>query len=199
MSLAARRRRPLLVDAPAAKAARNLERLARKLLAAITAPESASAPDLDASRRAPPAPTHYDTLQVDRGASDEEIRRAVRRMRELYAKDSLCASGLCSVDSLETGLSRVEEARDVLLDPIRRRPYDLSISPPDRRPGSGGIDAGPEPVEVEPPPMPERTRETAFPGAPWRAVPGVRAAGRAAFKVGPTGAATNIAALKGAD
>jgi flagellar biosynthesis protein FlhG len=169
VSLAARRRRPLLVDAPAAKAARNLERLARKLLAAITAPESAGASS-EAPRGAPAPPTHYDTLEVDRGASDEEIRRAVRRMRELYARESLCASGLCSIDALETGLSRVEEARDVLLDPIRRRPYDLSISPPDRRPGAVGLEVTPEPVEVELPPMPELTPESEFSGALLRAV-----------------------------
>jgi|LNFM01.1.fsa_nt_gb flagellar biosynthesis protein FlhG len=170
VSLAARKRKPLLLDAPGAKAARNLERLARKLSATLSGAE----PGAERSKPMPvePSPaTHYDTLLVDRGVTDEEIRRAVRRMRERYATDSLASAGLCSLDDRENALARIEEARDVLLDPVRRRPYDLSISPPERSASIGAIEpmhSEPEPVEL--PPMPELTPESEFSGSLLRAV-----------------------------
>jgi flagellar biosynthesis protein FlhG len=169
VSLSARRRRPLLVDAPGAKASRNLERIARKLVASLTASEANVERAISESEPSPPS--HYETLLVDRGASDEEIRRAVRRMRELYAPESLGASGLCSPDALETALARIEEARDVLLDPVRRRPYDLSISPPERGAASVASDEplpSAEPVAL--PPMPELTPESEYSGALLRAI-----------------------------
>lgn len=169
VSLAARKRRPLLVDAPGAKAARNLERLARKLAAALATPEGGA----ERSKPAPKEPeslTHYEVLLVERGASDEEIRRAVRRMRELYAPDSLASAGLCSQDDRDAALARIEEARDVLLDPVRRRPYDLSISSPERLalPSTADIEAPPEAPTL--PPMPELSPASEFSGGILRAV-----------------------------
>ncbi len=125
--LAAKRRRPLLVESPAAKASRNLERITRRLLSPDAArPTAPSAEPGGASE-----PTHYEVLSLDRGASDEDVRRAYRRAREIYAADSIALAGLLSDDELVRMLGRVEEARDVLLDPSRRRPYDLSIASSD--------------------------------------------------------------------
>ncbi len=169
--LAARRRRPLLVDAPSAKASRNLERIARRLLSLdlgrLNAPHATAE-----SAEAPPAPTHYDLLAIDRGASDEEIRRAYRKTREVYATESVCLSGLMTAEEVSSIVARVEESRDVLLDPSRRRPYDLSIAPVGVLPMATGFDDEPDAATPAPAPspMPEITPDTEFTGPTLRAV-----------------------------
>jgi flagellar biosynthesis protein FlhG len=170
VSLAARRRRPLLVDAPGAKASRNIERFARRLVAALSTADPSPDHRIERAPVEPAPPSHYETLLLDRGATDEEVRRAVRKMRELYATESLAAAGLCSQEVRESALARIEEAHDVLLDPARRRPYDLSITLPERAMGSAPPEppASPEPVQL--PPMPEITPDTEFSGALLRAV-----------------------------
>ena len=168
--LAARRRRPLLVDAPAAKASRNLERIARRLLSLdagrLAAPPPGKAPDT-----APAPPTHYELLALDRGASDEEIRRAYRKTREVYSSESLCLAGLFTDEETSALVARIEEARDVLLDPSRRRPYDLSITPPEEArmyaPAEELTEADLTVMSVA---LPEITPETEFTGALLKAV-----------------------------
>jgi flagellar biosynthesis protein FlhG len=167
--IAARRRRPLLVDAPSAKASRNIERIARKLLSLEARP---AAPSPAAVAAAPEAATHYETLGIDRGASDEEIRRAYRRTREVFAAESVCLAGLLTEPEVSAMVARVEEARDVLLDPSRRRPYDLSITLPGELPMATGFDDEPDAPEAAAPaaPMPEITPDTEFTGALLREV-----------------------------
>ncbi|MFO0608633.1 MAG: helix-turn-helix domain-containing protein [Polyangiales bacterium] len=167
--VAARRRRPLLVDAPAAKASRNLERVARRLLSLES---RLSAPPPAGPAGAPEPATHYETLGVDRGASDEEIRRAYRRTREVFAAESVCLAGLLTEPEVSAMVARVEEARDVLLDPSRRRPYDLSITPPGELPMATGFDDEPEAAAPAAPaaPMPAITPDTEFTGALLREV-----------------------------
>ncbi len=124
--LAVRRNRPLLIDSPTSKAARNVERIARRVLALLTTPES---------RGLPPPPMNigaaslYDVLGVSRSATDEDIRRAFKRQREVYAPGSLATSSLLSEAQLRGELARTDEAHDTLLDPVRRRAYDLSTFP----------------------------------------------------------------------
>lgn len=159
--LAARRRRPLLVDSPAAKASRNLERIARRLLS----PESQRPAAVTGEAGVPAAPTHYEVLALDRGASDEEVRRAYRRAREIYAADSVALSGLLTQEEVSSMVARVEEARDVLLDPSRRRPYDLSVAHTDPFAAPSGV-AADEPAPAPPPrgPEPEITIDTEYSG-----------------------------------
>ena len=80
--LTVRRNKPLLVEAPTSKTARNIERIARRVLALGTLRgDRASAPPempLD-------PPTLYAVLGVTRSASDEEVRRAYKRQREIYS------------------------------------------------------------------------------------------------------------------
>lgn len=138
--LTVRRRRPLLIDSPTSKSARNIERIARRLLAFVSRemrPSDRRAHEIQ--RR----PTLYDTLGVTRGATDEEIRRASRRQRELFAADSLPLSGVIFGDELSREQALIAEAHDTLLDPVRRRAYDLSAFP-----------------EIEAPSGPERQAET---------------------------------------
>jgi flagellar biosynthesis protein FlhG len=120
--LAVRRNKALLVDSPACRAARNLERIARRVLALLTTPEMRNPPD-----QLPLATvTLYEVLGVERSASDEDVRRAYKRQREIYAPGSLAIQSLISDPQLDTQQGKIDEAYDTLLDPVRRRAYDLS-------------------------------------------------------------------------
>lgn len=121
-----RRNKPLLVDSPTSKSARNIERIARRVLA-LTAAKTGERP-------APPPipidePTLHAVLGVMRTASDEEIRRAYKRQREIYATGSLATVSLLDEKQLAAAQRKLDEAYDTLLDPVRRRAYDLSTFP----------------------------------------------------------------------
>ncbi|MBX3247077.1 MAG: helix-turn-helix domain-containing protein [Myxococcales bacterium] len=154
--------RPLLVESPGTKASRNIEKIARRLLA------------LDAGkhrRRSPPdvpAHTHHDLLEVDRGATDEEIRRAYKRARDLYGDASLACYGLFDPRGRTRLRARLEEAHDVLLDGARRRPYELSVFPPVATVDVESEEEGRISMPSAPPPT--ITPETDFTGALLRAV-----------------------------
>lgn len=172
--LAARRRRPLLVDFPASKAARNLERIARRLLSLEAGRHAHPLHDGHEAPVGPPPPrTHYALLALDRGASDEEIRKAYRKTREIYTQESVALSGLLTDEDLSSMVARVEEARDVLLDPARRRPYDLSITPEDGPAAEAPAappEPEPEPVDEHGAALPDLTAETEYSGALLRSL-----------------------------
>jgi flagellar biosynthesis protein FlhG len=141
--LTVRRCRPLLIDSPASKSARNVERIARRVLALLTAHETR--PAKSRPRHNAPPLTLYEALGVPRGASDEDVRRAVKRQRDIYAEGSLPLTSLLFGEALAIEQARIEEAHDTLLDPVRRRAYDLSTFPeteiapePSGSPESGG-------------------------------------------------------------
>lgn len=119
------RRRPLLIDNPSSKNARNMERIARRVVAVATS--------RDMMQRAPVDLTEeedrslYDVLLTHRGATEEELRRACKRQREIFQPDSLALSSLLSPEQVLREGGRVEEAQETLLDPVRRRAYDLSF------------------------------------------------------------------------
>ncbi|HEY8039848.1 MAG TPA: helix-turn-helix domain-containing protein [Polyangiaceae bacterium] len=124
--LTVRRNKPLLVDSPTSKSARNVERIARRVLALATAKpgERATPPPIPTEE-----PTLYAVLGVTRSASDEEIRRAYKRQREIYATGGLATASLLDGEQLTTAQRKLDEAYDTLLDPVRRRAYDLSTFP----------------------------------------------------------------------
>lgn len=126
--LSMRRRRPLLVDSPTSKAARNLERIGRRVVALLTTPNP-QRPFV--AEGAPPSgpPTLYEALGLARTATDEEIRRAYKSQREVYATGSIAVSSLLDPPQLRVEQARLEEAYDTLLDAVRRRAYDLSTFP----------------------------------------------------------------------
>lgn len=131
----ARRRRPLLTDAPTSKSARNIERVARRLLALMApgqdrhALEPEPADELLARLNAPM--TLYDVLGVPRTAGDDDIRRAYKRQREIFKEESLPIVSLVDEAGVGSEQARLMEAYDTLLDPARKRAYDLSIFPDD--------------------------------------------------------------------
>lgn len=123
---AVRRKRSLLVDNPAAKASRNVERLARRVLGQLLTPD---AKETELVPVPPEVPNYYQALGLSRGASDEDSRRNYKRRREMIHEDSIATFSLFSKSELRLEQSRLDEAYDTLMDPIRRRAYDLSLFP----------------------------------------------------------------------
>lgn len=158
-----RNRRLLLVESPGSKSAKAVEKIARRLLA-LEVGKGGRRRD-----RAVPPESHHDLLEVERGATDEEVRRAFKRMRDVYAPGSLPCYGLFEPEELEKVRTRVEEAFDVLLDPARRRPYELSVFPGDDDEEEEDEPAVARPLSELPPP-PAITPETDFSGALIRQV-----------------------------
>jgi flagellar biosynthesis protein FlhG len=130
------RKRPILIDSPTSKSARNLERIARRVMALVA---SRDQPRTEA--KAPPivAPelSFYDILGANRGATDEDIRRAYKRQKDVYHPDSLALTSILSGSQLAQAVANIEEAYDTLLDPLRRRAYDISRFPEPEQPEGG--------------------------------------------------------------
>jgi len=128
------RSRPLLVDSPTSKSARNLERIARRILALVT--NRAEARDPSPIPIVPAEPNLYDVLLMPRSATDEELRRAHKRQREIYQAGSLPLTALLTAEELRAEQARIDEAHDTLLDPLRRRAYDVSTFPDEDKAGA---------------------------------------------------------------
>lgn len=154
--LAVRRRRPLLVEHPDSAVAKDVERVTRRLIAAET-----DRPPLNAVKSLVEL-SHYEALETDPAATDEEIRRAYRRVRDVYGADSMVVCGLYDRDRLAELHLRFDEAHDTLMDAERRKEYDHQLFPdglpPRRRPHppldrTGPLSIAPEqrsgPVTVE--------------------------------------------------
>jgi len=134
--LTVRRRSPLLIDQPTSKSARNIERVARRILALLAVRPNEPPPSGPARSQASAHPplTLYEVLGVSRGATDDEIRRACKRQREIYREGSIPLVSLVSEPELRREQARIEEGYDTLLDMTKRRAYDLSTFPDESPP-----------------------------------------------------------------
>ncbi len=136
--LSIRKRVPLLIESPTSKSARNIERIARRVLAIVVAEEAPreartatpeSPRDFSDEYRRPGPKNLYEVLGVARTAADDEIRRAYKRQREIFRDGSFPVVSIVTDRGLRDEQARIEEAYDTLLDPNRRRSYDLSTFP----------------------------------------------------------------------
>lgn len=169
-----RRRRPVLVEHPETRIAKCFERVTRALIAARP-------PELDGEVL--PSDNHYDLLEVPPTASFEDIRRANRRIRDIYGTDSVVTSGLYDAASLEAVHRRFDLAYTTLMDAAKRKDYDMELfpdgiptPPPPENPASARPEApaprkhedtGPAAVR---PAMPTLTATTEYSGAMLRQI-----------------------------
>jgi flagellar biosynthesis protein FlhG len=123
--LAARRHRSLVAEYPDAKASKNIERLGRRILSLESERERERPPT--GPLRLEEEQTYYEILETEPGVSDEEVRRAYRQMKEIYASGSLVVAGLYDEHDLTELHARVNAAHDTLYAPERRRLYDLAL------------------------------------------------------------------------
>jgi flagellar biosynthesis protein FlhG len=157
-----RKRRPLLLESPGSRASRNIEKIARRLFALHESRRDRS------PWRDVPSGSHHDVLEVERGATDEEIRRAYKRMCAVFDAENPVTFGLFDSEGIDAVRARIDEAYDVLLDPARRRPYEISVFPePLESPAQAEEEQAPT---GELPPAPSITPDTEFTGALLRAV-----------------------------
>jgi flagellar biosynthesis protein FlhG len=124
--LSVARRRPLLIDSPTSKSARNIERISRRVLALAARKDEAR---IEPVGLVPIEPTLYDVLLTHRGASDEELRRAFKRLKEIYREGSLPLTSLLHGEGISRAQATIDEANDTLLDSLKRRAYDVSTFP----------------------------------------------------------------------
>lgn len=181
-----RRRRPLLVEYPEAKIAKDIERVTRRILSLETKerPECMGVPPAMVRQN------HYEILGLHPGATDEEVRRSQRRMRRMYGADSMAIYGIAPPAEVNQMLSRIEEAYSTLGDPEKRHLYDQRVFPggaPPAEPATAsepvldperaapaavpaGLAAAPDATPLERPAMPSIDEATEFTGAVLRAV-----------------------------
>ena len=74
--------------------------------------------------------SHYDVLEVPRGAVRQEIERAWSVARDTYAGESLATYSLFEASESEELLERIELAYRVLSDPAERSMYDATLKTP---------------------------------------------------------------------
>jgi flagellar biosynthesis protein FlhG len=115
-----RRRRPLLIEHPETRIAKCFERVARGIMA--VRPPSADGDVL-------PSDSHYELLEVPPTASFEDIRRANRRIRDIYGGESVAISGLYDPASLEAVHRRLDLSYTTLMDAAKRKEYDMELFP----------------------------------------------------------------------
>ncbi|MBI5071221.1 MAG: helix-turn-helix domain-containing protein [Deltaproteobacteria bacterium] len=72
--------------------------------------------------------TLYEILEVAENAAPSEIQKAYERARELYAPGSLATYTLMAPEEVALLGRRIEEARNVLLDPVARAGYDARLA-----------------------------------------------------------------------
>jgi flagellar biosynthesis protein FlhG len=126
--------------------------------------------------------TLYGVLGVMPSAIPEELERAYRFCRDLYGDECVATYSLLDAEEMKGARERVEEAWQVLGDPLRRHAYDVShgltssdTPPPVALPGpreepvpspvSAATSTWPASVRMEPVPPIVPLREAAAPPA----------------------------------
>src|SRR5438045_4090743 len=79
------------------------------------------------------AKTPYDTLGVPKNASQDEIKKAYRKLARQYHPDKNAGD-----EAAEERVKEVQQAYDVLSDAEKRKAYDR-FGTPNGRPGAGGV------------------------------------------------------------
>lgn len=83
--------------------------------------------------------THYEALDVERGATPEALEKAYQHNLAVYDEAGVATYSLLDGDQRRAARGRIEEAYRVLSDPALRAAYDTELAL--RRAASGTVDA----------------------------------------------------------
>ncbi len=123
--LSLRRGIPLLIDFPQSRACRGLERIVRRLLGQDFGELFVQTPM--------PRPIEeqnlYELLDIYPGASEEEVRRAFKQVRDYFGADGFAVRGVCTEEERKNYQQLAEMAHETLIDKSKRREYDLATFP----------------------------------------------------------------------
>lgn len=73
--------------------------------------------------------SYYALLEIDPGATEDEVRRAYKRLVKLFDPEGPVVYGLYPAEELEALARCLREAYETLVDPERRRRYDRRLFP----------------------------------------------------------------------
>jgi flagellar biosynthesis protein FlhG len=118
-----RKRRPLLVEYPEAKIAKDVERVTRRVLSL----EKKERPECTGVPKTLSLQNHYEILGLHPGATEEEVRRAQRRARRIYSPNSSTIVGIVPDAEVNEALKRIDKAHATLVDPEKRHLYDQNL------------------------------------------------------------------------
>ena len=95
--------------------------------------------------------THYEALDVGRGATPDEIRKAYEHGLAVYDEAGVATYSLLDGDQRRAARKRIEEAFRVLGDPALRAAYDAEMT--QQKAAAGAVDASgrPHPVKLPDP------------------------------------------------
>lgn len=111
------------------------------------------------SGSSPPAPSHYERLQVSRTAGPQDLRQAFRSLSKRYHPDTTSLPP----QEAESAFQGLQLAYAVLSDPVRRRAYDDHL----KRQEAPAVPSPPPSVRPAPRPASERR---ALSGGEWFAL-----------------------------
>lgn len=87
---------------------------------------------------------YYEILGVNKNATDEEIKKAYRKLAAKWHPDRWVNASEQEKKTAEEKIKEINEANSVLSDPEKRKNYDMFGS---AEPGMGGFDEGFDPFE----------------------------------------------------
>jgi flagellar biosynthesis protein FlhG len=123
--LSQRRGKPLLIDFSRSRACKDMEQIVRKML-------STKYKDLSSPISLPPdieQQNYYEILEIYPGASEEEVRRAYKQIKNWFGPGAMAVKGICTEEELASFQNLAEKAHAVLVDRFERRQYDRKEFP----------------------------------------------------------------------
>lgn len=91
--------------------------------------------------------THYEALDVSRGATAEDLLRSYEHWLAVYDEAGVATYSLLDAEQRRAARKRIEEAYRVLSDPALRAAYDEDME--QRRVASGAVDSAGRPLPVK--------------------------------------------------
>ena len=106
---------------------------------------------------------YYQVLEVDYNATEEEIRKAFERAREIYSSSSIVSSSILSAQERRRIFRHITDAYHTLAAKESRRQYDQSLA--EEKPTFKEITSSPPTPGGEGAAIPEHAQARKFPRA----------------------------------